>query len=172
MPADSKRSRKYRTDGDDATGKWKRRNDPKPKSDIRDVISADEIAHVRHALTREDAVRLAESHEALREKLATAEKRADDLNGGPPDPMWRHMVGTAKSHPCMKGDKDSPLSGGCCCTCVHHHEDHSHPVTNGRSCTEVRGWICASPEDGWASGWGEHGGCACHMTAEEWEARR
>ena len=60
---------------------------------------------------------------------------------------------------CMKNHKLMP-NGECCCNCNWHIKDLSHPGTNGKSVSEQRGWICASPEfDGMFSGWGEHGLC-------------
>lgn len=60
--------------------------------------------------------------------------------------------------------------GRCCCTCKHHIEDYSHPTTDGKSCTDERGWICLAPdpdsESGYHafSGWPEHGvGCEYYV---------
>ena len=48
----------------------------------------------------------------------------------------------------------------CCCNCVFHIEDRSHPWTNGCSIMERRGWICMPPGLGAAiSGWRAHGFC-------------
>lgn len=47
----------------------------------------------------------------------------------------------------------------CCCTCKYRVNDWSHPHTNGESIMRRRGFICANPEIGHYSGWGEHGLC-------------
>jgi len=50
--------------------------------------------------------------------------------------------------------------GKCCCTCLYHHKDFSHPATDGKRVLEQRGWICAPPEyAGMHSGWTAHGLC-------------
>lgn len=81
---------------------------------------------------------------------------------------FKHMAGQAVAMKCMKRDKLT--HGGCCCNCVYHFADHSHPMTNGVRCTHIRGWICGAPELGFTSGWGRHGFCECHTTRKE--ARR
>lgn len=56
-------------------------------------------------------------------------------------------------------------SGRCCCNCIHHFKDMSHPCTDGGRCTDQKGWICVPPEFGPRrafSGWREHGMCEMH----------
>jgi len=80
-------------------------------------------------------------------------------------PSFKHMAGQAKKVPCRKTSK--PGEGRCCCNCVYHHPDQSHPMTDGIHCMHVRGWICGAPEVGFSSGWGRHGFCECHAMADE-----
>lgn len=53
--------------------------------------------------------------------------------------------------------------GTCCCNCRNRIDDYSHELTDGRPCTEPRGWVCVGMvgmDDGGAhSGWSEHGMC-------------
>lgn len=60
----------------------------------------------------------------------------------------------------MNCEKDIP-GVGCCCVCIHHHPDYSHPLTDGKRMSEQRGWVCYPPEFEGAvfSGWSEHGIC-------------
>jgi hypothetical protein len=54
----------------------------------------------------------------------------------------------------------------CCCTCVSHVADTSHPLTDGGRVIHQRGWVCLAPEfDGVFSGWTAHGLC------EMWQSR-
>jgi hypothetical protein len=48
----------------------------------------------------------------------------------------------------------------CCCACKNLKEDRSHPCTDGRTVSDVRGYIC-NPEEGvYFSGWDLHSyGC-------------
>ena len=55
--------------------------------------------------------------------------------------------------------------GDCCCTCLWHYVDRSHPITDGKLMSDTRGYICAEPFLGYHSGWPEHGMCEC------WEQR-
>ena len=87
------------------------------------------------------------------------------LGGGRGRASFSRLAGTAQKVPCQRNRK--PSLGCCCCNCVHHHLDHSHPNTDGVRCTHVRGWICGAPELGLTSGWGKHGLCECHMTRAE-----
>lgn len=76
---------------------------------------------------------------------------------------FKRMKGTAKDHPCMKSKTViTSLEKCCCCNCKFHHEDHSHPLTDGGEVTHIRGWICGGSELGFYSEWGEHGLCECH----------
>jgi len=75
----------------------------------------------------------------------------------------------------------------CCCTCEWQYVDRSHPGTDGKSCTNTRGYICAEPSMGYHSGWYEHSMCECwnkrpdrpeedtndirHYEIEQWDAR-
>ena len=48
----------------------------------------------------------------------------------------------------------------CCCHCQYQLLDCSHPHTDGKSCTEKRGFACAPPGANCIySGWSEHGEC-------------
>jgi hypothetical protein len=60
------------------------------------------------------------------------------------------------------------LYGQCCCTCLNHLTDVTHPITGEKSHGEFKGWICFPPEfEGKAfSGWSEHGMC------EMWSKRK
>ena len=49
----------------------------------------------------------------------------------------------------------------CCCTCQFRLNDWSHPDTDGKRMSNLRGYICANPELGHYSGWGPHGLCEC-----------
>jgi len=61
--------------------------------------------------------------------------------------------------------------GVCCCSCNWRLEDRSHPLTDGKSMGDRRGWICAgfafTEGEGVAiSGWPEHGICEMHKGKE------
>lgn len=83
---------------------------------------------------------------------------------------FKRLKGTAKSVVCLKTDNPGigikSLEGCCCCNCRYHHEDHSHPLTDGGVVTHIRGWICGGSEVGYYSEWGEHGLCECHELKE------
>jgi len=85
--------------------------------------------------------------------------------------------------PCQKERWNS-----CCCSCEWQYVDRSHPGTDGKSCTNTRGYICAEPNLGYHSEWFEHGMCECwnqrpdrpeeddtndirHYEIEQWDAR-
>jgi hypothetical protein len=70
------------------------------------------------------------------------------------------------------------LIGQCCCSCQFQLEDHSHPHTDGKSMTAIRGYICAPSPEEWAygevdrpiamSGWPKHScGCELYMKRKE-----
>jgi hypothetical protein len=60
------------------------------------------------------------------------------------------------------------LNGQCCCTCQFLLADFSHPVTDGLSVLNQRGWICFAPEiDGAFSGWQEHGMCEMYQPKKD-----
>ena len=57
-----------------------------------------------------------------------------------------------------------PKLGGCCCQCIYHVQDCSHPGTDGGSIMKQRGWACVGflMSEGEAvvfSNWPEHGMC-------------
>lgn len=48
----------------------------------------------------------------------------------------------------------------CCCSCVSLVEDYSHPITDGKNVTNLRGYVCTSDGLHYSSGWPEHSkGC-------------
>ena len=50
-----------------------------------------------------------------------------------------------------------------CSNCRYLIPDYSHPCTDGKKCTEQRGWICMPPElEGAFSGWNPEGRCEMH----------
>jgi hypothetical protein len=54
------------------------------------------------------------------------------------------------------------LSDGpeCCCNCRWHVADHHHPIVDGESIIDRKGWVCLAPEfDEVFSGWPYHGLC-------------
>lgn len=53
------------------------------------------------------------------------------------------------------------LQDMCCCNCQWHVNDYSHPGTDGNKFGDRRGYICASSELGYRSGWDLHGLCEC-----------
>ena len=57
--------------------------------------------------------------------------------------------------------KDQSPFYQCCCQCKWHIKDFGHPLTNGKSVSEQRGWICLAYDLSCAfSGWPEHSvGC-------------
>jgi hypothetical protein len=78
------------------------------------------------------------------------------------------MSETIEKHLPQKGECWLPYDGYCCCQCRWLAEDYSHPMTDGKKCTEQRGFVCLSPEfeeDGVfhvSSGWPEHSS-SCEM---------
>lgn len=74
------------------------------------------------------------------------------------------MAGKKERKPATKACRFDE-HGACCCTCRYRLDDYSHPLTDGRPCTEQRGYICNNPELGAYSGWSEHGLCECHQPA-------
>lgn len=58
----------------------------------------------------------------------------------------------------------------CCCNCVNHIADYGHPLTNGKTVMDRRGWICTTGRLGEArafSGWSAHGLCELWKGKEE-----
>jgi hypothetical protein len=55
-----------------------------------------------------------------------------------------------------------PGAEASCGNCKHLRPDYSHPLTDGKSILEQRGWICACPELGCFSGWSTESLCECH----------
>lgn len=57
--------------------------------------------------------------------------------------------------------KHSPPFYQCCCECKNRLTDYSHPWTDGKKASKIRGYICHVPEYGFThSGWCEHSiGC-------------
>ncbi len=53
----------------------------------------------------------------------------------------------------------------CCCSCVFHLPDHSHPAVGGGAVITRKGWICApiELEPIAFSGWAAHGMCECYI---------
>lgn len=106
----------------------------------------------------------------LLDKMADATEAAGVTNELFPE-AFKRLKGTAQTVVCLKtanpGVGIKSLEGCCCCDCRFHHEDHSHPMTDGGRVTHVRGWICGGSEMGWYSGWGEHGLCECHEKREK-----
>ena len=49
----------------------------------------------------------------------------------------------------------------CCCACIHHRPDHSHPSIDGFSIMNQKGWACVPPGFNGRifSGWAKHGAC-------------
>jgi hypothetical protein len=55
----------------------------------------------------------------------------------------------------------------CCCTCVFHKPDFSHPHHDGKPFSHQKGWICDPPmgEHHMSSNWPAHScGCELHTT--------
>ena len=67
---------------------------------------------------------------------------------------------TSMSEKCYKKDPDIQQ---CCCICMSHRKDYSHPHTDGKAVTNVRGYICQTDsigDSGPHSGWPKHSvGC-------------
>lgn len=60
----------------------------------------------------------------------------------------------------LDGDKNAPGHGEqCCCNCRSLKIDHSHPLTDGKPCSNLRGFICTADGDQCYSGWRPHGLC-------------
>jgi len=59
----------------------------------------------------------------------------------------------AENYPCRLPE------GDCCCQCELRIGDYSHPMTDGKRCTEKKGYICLGlAYEGYGhSGWWEHG---------------
>ncbi len=59
----------------------------------------------------------------------------------------------------------------CCCTCLSHIPDHSHPHHDGKPVTNIKGWICYIDLSGdihASSGWPEHSmGCELYRYNEQ-----
>ncbi len=106
----------------------------------------------------------------LLDEMADATESAG-VTDGPFPKAFKRLKGTAKSVACLKADNPGvgikSLEGCCCCNCRYHHEDHSHPLTDGGIVTHIRGWICGGSEVGYYSEWGEHGLCECHELQKE-----
>lgn len=60
----------------------------------------------------------------------------------------------------------------CCCKCQYLLKDMSHPTTDGKAASHLRGYICAAfAYEGIAhSGWSKHS-CGCEMYTEKKKAR-
>ena len=64
----------------------------------------------------------------------------------------------------------------CCCQCVFHVKDYSHPCTDGKKASEFKGYACIGfiiedrfhPDACIHSGWPEHlCGCEMHQAREK-----
>ena len=66
--------------------------------------------------------------------------------------------------------KNEPPFNQCCCMCGYHFEDHSHPTTDGKQITEIKGYACCCFEYKCIvfSGWPKHSmGCELFYEKEE-----
>lgn len=72
------------------------------------------------------------------------------------------FVECRQHHAAQSDDCMLPKVASCCCDCIHHLADISHPGTDGGMFTR-RGWLCAAPtfllEGSAFSGWDAHGLC-------------
>jgi hypothetical protein len=55
----------------------------------------------------------------------------------------------------------------CCCNCLNHYKDMSHPRTDGATMDHQKGWVCFNPNPNFEgicfSGWPEHSvGCEAY----------